>query len=85
MRFTKSSHSPAYATMMTALVQARATAGVTQVTLAQRLGISQSLLSKYERRELRLDAVQVLYWCRALDMPFAEFARSLDERIPNRN
>jgi DNA-binding XRE family transcriptional regulator len=51
-------YSADYELLLRMLREARERADVTQVTLAQRLGITQSALSKCERGELRLDVVQ---------------------------
>ncbi|HMD75760.1 MAG TPA: helix-turn-helix transcriptional regulator [Terracidiphilus sp.] len=48
------------------LIQARKSAGLTQVGLADRLGRPQSFVSKYERGERRLDVIEFCEVCHAL-------------------
>lgn len=47
-------------------IQARKSAGLTQVGLADRLGRPQSFVSKYERGERKLDVIEFCEVCRAL-------------------
>jgi transcriptional regulator with XRE-family HTH domain len=47
-------------------IQARKSAGLTQVGLADLLGRPQSFVSKYERGERRLDVIEFCEVCRAL-------------------
>jgi len=50
------------------LVEARANAGITQLELAQRLGKPQSFVSKYERRERRLDVPEFIAVAKAMSI-----------------
>ena len=77
----KSIHTAQYRTFLRELIQAREGVGVTQVELAKRLRVGQSAISKVERGERRLDAVELYSWCRALKVPFREFTARLDERL----
>lgn len=63
------------------LIQSRLDAGLTQVELALRLQEDQSLVSKVERGVRRLDVVEFMLWCQALEMPMAEFARRLEASV----
>jgi transcriptional regulator with XRE-family HTH domain len=47
-------------------IQARKSAGLTQVGLAERLRRPQSFVSKYERGERKLDVIEFCAVCRAL-------------------
>ncbi len=47
----------------------RKAAGLTQVTLAQRLSVEQSYLSKLERGDRYVDVLFYLEWCRACGVP----------------
>jgi len=69
----KSTFSEEYAVFLRLLREARAAAGVTQVQLAERIGNTQSFVSKCERGERRLDIVEVRAFCRAIGVPFAKF------------
>jgi transcriptional regulator with XRE-family HTH domain len=48
------------------LVKARNRAGITQQELAQRLGKPQSFVSKYERRERRIDVPEFIAIAQAM-------------------
>ena len=63
------------------LVQLREEAGLDQTTLADRLGITQSEVSKFERGERALDVLRLRSWLRALGIEFAAFARALDQEL----
>ncbi len=59
-------------------IQARKSAGITQVGLAERLGRPQSFVSKYERGERRLDVIELCEVCHALGIdPVAFLQRFL--------
>lgn len=60
------------------LTQSRLDAGLTQVELALLLQEDQSLVSKVERGVRRLDVVELMLWCQALEMPMTEFVRRLE-------
>jgi transcriptional regulator with XRE-family HTH domain len=60
----------------------RADAGVTQAELATRLGMPQSVVSKFESGERRLDILELRQVCRALDLSLAEFIRRLEKEVP---
>jgi len=47
--------------------------GVTQMQLAERLGLRQSYVSKYETGERRLDFVETLFVCEALGISLDDF------------
>ena len=81
----KSVHSTQYAAVVALLRDARREAKLTQVELAERLGITQSLLSKYERGELRLDIVQLRAMCQTLDTTLPQFTAKLEARLKKRS
>lgn len=56
----KSIYSARYQRLKSLLVEARLSAGLTQVELAEKLARPQSFVSKYERGERRLDLVELL-------------------------
>ena len=60
------------------LVDARTSIGVTQVELAQKLDRPQSYVSKFERRERRLDVVELLEVLKALGLDSVEFITRLN-------
>jgi transcriptional regulator with XRE-family HTH domain len=58
--------------------------GWTQVELAERLGITQALLSDYERGRLRLNADIVVRFANALEVSTDELLQPKDSRSPLR-
>jgi transcriptional regulator with XRE-family HTH domain len=63
------------------LVQLREEAGLDQRALANRLGVTQSEVSKYERGERALDVLRLRTWLRALGIELARFADALDREL----
>lgn len=57
------------------LKQLRAAKDLTQAQLADRLGLPQSYVSKYETGERRLDFIETATVCDALDIRLDEFAK----------
>lgn len=78
----KFAHSEGYDLFLIRLRRARQEAGLTQGQLADRLGQTQSFISKCERGERRLDVVELRAFCIAMGIPFTDFvarlARELD-------
>jgi transcriptional regulator with XRE-family HTH domain len=64
----KSLHTPAYGAFRRIMTQARERQGMTQAELAARLGRPQSFVSKYESGERRLDMVEFVSVCDALEV-----------------
>ena len=60
----KSIHTPEQRQLQQLLRQVRMEAGLTQVQLAERLGVLQAVVSNYERGERRLDLIEL---CQVLD------------------
>ena len=56
----------------------RTEAGLTQTDVATRLEQPQSLVSKYESGERRLDILELREVCAAIGMPFPEFIKKLE-------
>lgn len=73
----QSTHHPNYQVFLGLLRNLREGSGVTQAALAERIGNTQTFVSKVERGERRLDVVEFTEWCEALgarpDAVFAEF------------
>jgi transcriptional regulator with XRE-family HTH domain len=67
-----------YRRFRTLLIQARQTAGLTQVELAVRLDRPQSFVSKIERGERRLDVIEFLEVARVLQLDVVAFLHALD-------
>jgi transcriptional regulator with XRE-family HTH domain len=66
-------HSDDYSKLVSLLRAVRKEAGLTQVELATRLGVEQSLISKIERRERRLDVAELRTYCAAMGIGLNEF------------
>ena len=69
----KSIHSAQYATFLRTFREARQRKGVTQADLADKVGETQSFISKCERGERRIDLVELRTFCVAMDIPLTEF------------
>lgn len=80
----KSIYTREYTALTRLLCEARETAGVTQVELADKLGQSQSFVSKYERGERRLDVIQLRTVCQALGLTLPDFAERLERSLRSR-
>ncbi len=78
----KSIYSPEQVELLKLLREKRKGAGLSQIELAQRLGRSQSFVSKYESGELRLDLVELNLICRALGVSLSTFVRQFEKRTP---
>jgi transcriptional regulator with XRE-family HTH domain len=63
------------------LRQLRLDRGLTQADLANRLGLPQSFVSKYETGERRLDFVETAAVCVALGVAIEEFASDFAEKL----
>ncbi len=64
----RSFHSPRYEFFRSLLIAARRKAGLTQVQVSKKLQRPQSFVAKYERGERRLDLVEFLEVCVALQV-----------------
>ena len=69
-----------YEILLRRLIAARKAAGMTQQELAGRLGKPQSFVSKYERRERRLDVVEFVMVCRTLDVDACSIVQEIEDR-----
>lgn len=78
----RSTHHRHYRAFLELLVQLRDVAGLTQAALAERIGNTQTFVSKVERGERRLDVVEFAEWCDAFVLDavsaFAQFFTSRD-------
>ena len=77
----KSIHTDEYSVLVDLLREARASAGLTQVELAERLGQSQSFVSKMEVGERRLDAVQLRTVCLSLGTTLPDLVAKWEDRL----
>lgn len=77
----KSIYSKEYSLFLEQLRNAREEKGLTQIELAERLGQTQSFVSKVERGERRLDIVELRAFCSALGIGFSTFIGRIDKTI----
>lgn len=63
------------------LIEARNSAGLTQIDLARKLGRPQSFVSKYERGERRLDVIEFLEVARAIGIDPLHLIRKLQQAV----
>jgi ribosome-binding protein aMBF1 (putative translation factor) len=77
----KSAFTRDYRTLTVMLRELRRRAGMTQEELAEKVGQTQSYISKWERGELRLDVVQVRELCLAMRTTLSAFANEYEARL----
>ena len=77
----KSIYTNEYAALLRLLKQVRTESSLTQVQLAKKLRLTQSLYSKMERGECRLDIIQLRTICRIVGLPFLEFVQRLEAEL----
>ncbi len=73
----KSLHTPDHARLIAMLRDGRKRAGLTQQEVADRLGLPQSFVAKYEGGERRLDILEFIAVARAIDSEPAELFSTL--------
>ena len=77
----KSIHTDEYSAVTGLLKELRKAAGITQVQMAEMLEQTQSLFSKYERGEIRLDVIQLRTIALKLGLTLTEFSAQLEKRL----
>lgn len=77
----KSIYTDEYALVLQLLKAARKASGITQVELAERLGQTQSFVSKIERGDRRLDIIQLRTILLEFGVSLAEFVQRLEAEI----
>ena len=63
------------------LREVRVEAGLRQVDLAEKLNIPQSMVSKYEVGERRIDLLELRDICAALEISLIDFVQEMEKRI----
>lgn len=76
----KSIYNNEYRSLIGKLRELRVKKQLTQVQLAEKLGVDQTLISKIETCERRLDVIELKNICSALNEPFVEFIASLQDK-----
>ncbi|WP_429215338.1 helix-turn-helix domain-containing protein [Metapseudomonas resinovorans] len=74
-----------YAILISLLRSVRKERGITQVQLAQGLGVEQSMVSKIERRERRLDASELRRVCLVLGISLLDFVKRYEIALEHEN
>lgn len=77
----KSIHKARYQTMIALLRKNREAAGITQLQLAEKLNISQAVVSKIETCERRIDVIELMDFCNAINIPVIEFFNELNDIV----
>lgn len=77
----KSIHSHLYHQVIGRLRGKREKMGITQVQLAELLKVNQTFVSRIETCDRRLDILELMNICEALDLSFIDFVREIDEDI----
>ena len=77
----KSIFTDEYGVLLQRLVSARRGAGLTQQDLATRINRPQSFVSKYERGERRLDVLEFVMVCHALNVDPCSIIREVESRL----
>lgn len=77
----KTIYTKEYITFLKCLVNARKSAGITQVQFAEMIGQTQSFVSRCERGERRVDVIELRVFCQAIGIPYVKFIEQLEEAI----
>ena len=77
----KTLFSSAYRQLITAVVDARKQAGMTQRQLAERLGKPQNFVGRVETEQRRLDFIELLAWLKACDVDAEDAVVGLARKI----
>lgn len=77
----KSINSQTYAVFLELLRETREKAGITQLELSERLGETQSFVSKCERGERRIDIAELREFCAAMGTSLDKFIRMFEKRL----
>lgn len=70
-----------YRILITLLRETREKAGISQIEIANKLNTGQSLISKCERGERRLDAIELRRWVVELGVSFPVFLREFEALV----
>ena len=55
--------------------------GITQIQLAEKLNVSQAVVSKIETCERRIDVVELIDVCQAINISFVDFVNELNTKL----
>jgi|LAHS01.1.fsa_nt_gb transcriptional regulator with XRE-family HTH domain len=68
----KSIYDDEYRELIARLIEKRKSKGITQKQLAEKMGIDNTIISKAENCVRRLDVIELLNICRALDIKLSD-------------
>ncbi len=74
----KTVYHPAYVSLIEKLILERKNQSVTQMQLANKLGKQQSYVAKVEGCERKLDVLELVEWCNALNQKASAYVRELE-------
>ena len=74
----KTIYHPQYVAMIELLIQARKALSLTQLQLAATLGKQQSYIAKVEICERKLDVLEFIEWCRALEQVPSDLIKQIE-------
>lgn len=77
----KSIYSEEYDLLRKLLRDVREEKGLTQTDVAERLGQTQSFVSKIERGERRLDLLELRSFCNAVEIPLGRFITRFEREL----
>ena len=77
----KSIHNDDYRILIKALRYLRESKGITQEQVADKLNISQGIISKIESCERRIDLIETRTICAALECNFIDFIKTIEDEL----
>jgi len=77
----KSRFDPDYPILLSALKEARSKSGLSQTEVARTLGITQSIWSKIETGERRIDLIELRRFCNSISIDFTDFIKKIDAKM----
>lgn len=77
----KSIHTTEQEQLQTLLRELRIGAGMRQADMADKLGVPQSFISKFEAGERRLDFLELRSICRALGVQLVDFVQQFERKL----
>ena len=77
----KSIHSQNYRIVIQSLRSLRENKGITQNQLATMLGCNQTVVSKIETFERRIDIIELRTICQKLDISFVDFITNIESKL----
>jgi len=77
----KSIHSARYRVFLKVLRESRRATGLSQAQVAERIGETQTFVSKCERGERRIDVIELGTFCRAFGISLKQFVSTLERAM----